>query len=65
MSVVLWWLAGTVVVAFFVLSLCRAAKNGDILAGQDDEWPDQLPEVARLSEYRTRRDIRNGLGRAS
>lgn len=62
------WIA--LIIAFGVcilaLALCAAAARGDdILAAPADEEPDHPAEVARLSEYRHRRDVRNGLGRAS
>jgi hypothetical protein len=67
MIAVLAWLAGcALLVAVFVWGLCGAAANGDrdLLAPHPDEH-DRLADVAQLGEARHRRDVRNGLGRAS
>jgi hypothetical protein len=67
MIATLGWLAGcTLFVGIIVWGLCRAAAQGDrdLLAPHPDEQ-DQLADVAHLCEARHRRDVRNGLGRAS
>lgn len=62
------WIALAVALGAFVfaLVLCAAAARGDdILATPADEDQSERVADAHLSEYRHRRDVRNGLGRAS
>jgi hypothetical protein len=66
MTVLLWIAAGVLFTWLVVWALCGAAADGDrdLLAPHPDE-DEQLADVARMCEYRHRRDVRNGLGRAS
>jgi hypothetical protein len=54
-----WWLLALI----FVVALCKAAGRAD--DAMEAERRDQLAEVRQLCETRSRRDRRNGLGRAS
>jgi hypothetical protein len=48
---------------FAVVALCKAAGRAD--RAMEAERRDQLASVRHLGETRSRRDARNGLGRAS
>jgi hypothetical protein len=62
------WIALGLAAGVFIttIALCVAAARGDrdLLAPHPDDQ-DELPDVARICEYRHRRDVRNGLGKAS
>jgi hypothetical protein len=58
-------IGGGFLCALFLLgmALCAVAKDAD--EALDRHYDEQLADVAHLGEARHRRDVRNGLGRAS
>jgi hypothetical protein len=59
-----WAAIGVTFTLLVVWGLCCASADGDILASHDDEYGDDLEQVAHIEEYRARRERLNAWARS-